>query len=180
MAETLAITTSSMSVGWNLANTTSYSVSSSNASTFTFSQSFTNGTGAGKAQKIFIDQVSISGSSTQSYDLSGSLTNPLGAAVVMTNVKGLYVEHATSTATGKCIVRGNFMGANSLVQPIKVVATFDGSTDGINLYPMGCLYLTTGSTTAAGYTVTNSSADTITIANADAAAVTVRILVFGE
>jgi hypothetical protein len=175
MAESLAINACNVTLSWNLINTTSFGANSTNNATFSFSNSYSNGTGAGKAQKLFVDQVTIAGASTQSYDLSGSLTDPLGATVTFSNVKGIYVQHTTSTATGLLQVYGNFTQASpGTTQPLV------GSSAKINVKPMGCLLLTTGTTIAAGYTVTNSSADVITLDNQDAASVVVKVAVFGE
>lgn len=179
MAETLAVNTNSVSFGWDLQNTTNLGVNAIHSSSVSYSKTFSNGTGAGKAQKLFVDKVTIAGSSTQDYDLSGSLTDLLGQTVVFTNVKTLYIEHQTTTATGVLQVYGNFTQATSgTAQPLLLGGTTP--TAKFNIHPAGCLYYCAGTTVAAGFTVTNSSADTITLDNQDASAVVVRIVVLGE
>lgn len=179
MAETLAINQCTAGIGWNLANSTSLGVDATHNSAANYSKTFTTGTGAGKAQKLFVDLVTISGSGTQAYDFSGSLTDPLGQTTVFTNIKGVYLEYVTTSTTGKVTVRGNFLFSTGSASPV-ILGTATVGTDGLQIHPGGCWFFSTGTTTAAGYTVTNSSADTITLVNGDASSVQVKVVVFGE
>lgn len=172
MAQALSFAVSNQ-LSWGLTNTTSFGATSSNSSAFTYSKQFTSGTGAGAVQKIFIDLVSVANGSPQSYDLSGtSINDPLGTVVAFTNVKGLYIEHTTTTATGNLTVSGNFLANTG--------SMMGGTSPTIVLKPGGSFFITTGTNVAAGYTVTNSTGDVLTLTNADAAAVSIRVLVVGE
>lgn len=177
MAETLSINSSNISVGWDLQNTTGIGVNAVNSSSISYSKTFTNGTGAGKAQKIYATILSPTASGgTASLDLQGSLEDMLGVAVTFSNVKGIYIEHQTTGATGGDLnISGNFFSAGGS----QVV--LEGTGPSINLVPGGALYICTGTVASAGYNVTATSGDTITLTNnATSGAVDVRIVIFGE
>lgn len=184
MASTISSLSATLSVGWSIYNTTSYSANTTNASSFSHSTAFTQGSGAAKASKLYIDQQNITGSGgTASYDLSGSLEDPVGNAVVFTTVKGLYVEHNSGTATGgNLVVSGNFLSAGT--NP-----PMGGTTPTVNIRPGGSFYLNCGVTDTlnAGYTVTNTTADAITLTNNatgggvnGAGQSTVKVIIWGE
>lgn len=176
MATSLAINSLLANIGWNYSETTNFGTNSTNVGTFNYAKTLSNGTGVGKAQKLYVDQISVSGSGgTTAVDLVASLTDPLGNAVTFTNVKVLYVENTTTTATGGDLnVSGNFLTASGT--PLAA-----GTDPAINIRPGGCLLVSVGSAQTAGYTATDTTGERILLTNnATSGAVSVKIVVIGE
>lgn len=61
--------------------------------------SYTSGTGANQADKVYSVQYSIVGSATQTVDLAGVLTDAFGAALTFAKVKVIYVKHVSGLNT---------------------------------------------------------------------------------
>lgn len=133
-----------------------------------FSSTLANGTGADQANAVYVDAFSITTGSNTTYDLAGSLTDALGAALVFTAVKALYVEADAANTTNLTI--GN--GTNPFVGP------FDDGTATVTLLPGAGMLITNPS--AAGWTVAAGTGDVIKIANGSGATATGRIVVIGE
>lgn len=130
--------------------------------------SITSGTGANQCNKVWSrkDQ-SLAASTSETWDLSGSLLDSLGSAVVFTGVKVLAV-HAKSTNTNNVVVGGDAAH----------VLFFDAALDSVSLRPGQVLFLT--NLTAAGWTVTAATADLIKVTNSAAGtAVVYDIAVLG-
>ncbi len=171
MATTLTVNTARAILDWTLESgltTTSASASGSFSAT---ASPLDEGTGASRARKVYAVVVTITGGSSQSYDLSGSLLDEFGNSVVFSSVKVLFVQHQTSSATGLLDLGGNFMiqGTNS---------PLSGTTPELHLRPGYSLFLAGSS--SGGYTVTNSTQDTLTLTNNDAASISVRLCIIGE
>jgi hypothetical protein len=109
----------------------------------------TEGTGTGQGDRVYSDVLELAGAN-QSLDLSGSLTSKLnGATVSFAKIKGIYIRHRGTTSGQDLTVSGTglvFLGGTSPTITLKA----------------GHLFVLGGSTE--GYTVTNSSADTLTFA----------------
>ncbi len=127
-----------------------------------------NGTGADQANMIWTDTRTINASSSDDLDLYGGLTNAFGDAINFANVKGIFI-FAAAANTNDVVV------GNDGVAPID----FGATANVVNVKPGGmfCLY----DPAANGYTITNTSADVLQIANSSSGtAVTYDIIVFGE
>lgn len=178
MATTLTVNSILATIGWDYQASTNFGTNSTNVGSFSYSKTLANGTGVGYAQRIFVDSVSVSGSGgTTAYDLVASLTDPIGAAVTFANVKLLYVEHTTTSATGGDLnISGSFLTASGT--PMMSASTGNPS---VNIRPGGCMLVSVGSAQTAGYTVTDTTAERILLTNnATSGAVTVKIVVIGE
>jgi len=92
---------------------------------------------------IFTADASLTGTGTASYDLRGSLTNPINAAVTFATVKMLYIKNKSALAL-------KIGGANN-------IPLLDGSTDQIKL-AAGCTLFT-----LCDIAVTAGTGDLITI-----------------
>jgi hypothetical protein len=132
-------------------------------------QVLTNGTGANQANAVYIDEFSIAASGTLNIDLSGSLVDRLGNALVFTAVKAiLLIADAANTNN---VIYGN--GTNPFVGP------FSAGTATITAKPGTVQLLTDFS--AAGWPVFAGSADVIKLENsAGSTAVTGTIVIVGE
>jgi hypothetical protein len=105
------------------------------------------GTSTGQANKVFHD----ANAATTSYDLSGDIKDTFEAAQVFTHVKAILLQNLGDAAM---TLEGNFIET--------VVCT--GTTPKINV-PAGATILLQNAE-GAGWAVTNTSADTITVTNA--------------
>ena len=172
MSTTLAINLCNQSVGWDFEKTTAWGVNIPSISSFQQSQTFANGTGAGKAQRILIDQVTITTGSTQTYALD-SYTDPFGqTSQAMTKVHGIFIQYLTTNSpTGNLEIAGTFSSNSG--------SWLSGTTPKCLLYPGNSILLTNN--TLAGYTVTTSTGNTLTIKNTDGSvSAVVNVCVWGE
>ncbi len=171
MATTLTVGSLRAGIDWTYLDGNAVA-GSTNLGAFSYLQSFSNGTGASKAQKIYFNSYSIAGSAgTQSIDLSGSLSDVFANALTFATVKAIWIEHQTSTATGVLDLDGVFL-TQGTGTPLA------GTTPKIQLRPGYLLFL--AGPTAGGYTVTNSTKDVLTLTNNDASSVTVKVCIIGE
>ena len=124
---------------------------------------FTNGSGSGQANRLYdtnITPLSIVASGSQTYNLS-SLTDDFGNAIAATKIKGIVIEHlSSSVATGGITIGGG----TAPVFGTQIVA--------LPLLPGEHIQLGFKS----GYTITATTADRLKITNADATnTATVRV-----
>lgn len=136
----------------------------------TYSNVFTNGTGANQANEMFTDQRTIAASGSEDLDLAGSLTDAFGTSIVFTSIKAVIIS-AASANTNDVVVGG---AASN---------TFDGwfndSSDKLNIKPGGMFCITNPE--ANGYAVTAGTGDLLTIANSSSGtSVTYDIIIIGE
>lgn len=126
------------------------------------------GTGARQADKVFSDTRTIAASSNDDLDLT-SLTDPLGAALAFAGVKAIFVKAADGN-TNDVVIGG---GTNPFIGP------FADASDKVALKPGEVLLIT--NRTAAGWAVTNSTADILRIANGGSgSSVTYSIILVGD
>lgn len=110
----------------------------------------TNGTGANQANMIFTDQRTI-GASPDDLDLYGGLTNSFGTTINFAVVKGIII-YAASGNSGNVSIGGD---GSAFVNWVA------NSSDIVVVKPGGLFALVDPS--AAGYAVTDSSADVLQI-----------------
>ena len=133
-----------------------------------YSQVFSDGAGADQAQRIFADTRTLAASANEDLDLSGSLTDILGAAVVFTKVKAVIIKASASNSNNVNLTRPASNG----------VPLFLAAGDGIALAPGEVFVWLSGQ--AAGKTVTAGTGDLINLANSAAgSSVSYDIIVIG-
>lgn len=138
--------------------------------TLTKTYSFTNGTGAGKANKMFSDERTITSGGNESLDLSGVLTDFTGTALSFTKIKALIIISDPTNTVNITVGNGTnpvvggpwgAAGANPLVlQPGDAHIFLSNSANGL-------------------FAVTNSTADILKVA-VGAADSKYRIIIIGE
>jgi hypothetical protein len=130
---------------------------------------FTNGTGAGQADKVFADQRTLTASNSEDLDVAGgALTDSFGAVFTIAEMKVLMVC-ASSSNTNNVVIGGD---ANSV--PFLSVATTT-----VSIKPGGCYMLTDPS--AGGIAVTGTTGDILQVANGGAGtSVTYDIIIIGS
>ena len=116
----------------------------------------TNGTGANQCNKVWSrkDQ-SLAASSSETWDLAGSLTDALGTTVVFSAIKVIFV-FAKAANVNNVVIGGD--AAHVLI--------FDAALDSVSIRPGNPFLLT--NLTAAGWTVTGTTADLIKVTNSGA------------
>lgn len=127
-----------------------------------------SGTGANQANQVFVDNRTISGSSTDSLDLAGSLSDAFGNTITFTAIKGIIIA---AGANGDNLIVGG-ASTNAFVNWVS------NSSDEIVIKPSGLFVHYDPS--AAGYAVTASTGDILEIENADASSATYDIVLIGE
>lgn len=130
--------------------------------------SLASGTGANQADRLYTTQITRThGSPTGDLDLAGTLTDPIGAAMVMAKVKA-FLFVAAAANVNSVVIGG---GATTPISTIffDYVATALAQP-AMKLKPGGIFLLTAPA--AAGYAVTAATADKIQIANGDEDGVT--------
>ncbi|HMJ85539.1 MAG TPA: hypothetical protein VK504_20295 [Vicinamibacterales bacterium] len=115
---------------------------------------FTSGTGASQLDRVFADTRTLAPSATEDLDLAGTLLDAFGAAITFVKLKGLFIRSAAANLNSINVSRP--AGATG-------VPIFLAISDGI-VIPPGYTFAWFG--TGTGITVTPSTADLITIANA--------------
>ncbi|MFE7073801.1 hypothetical protein ACFU96_27310 [Streptomyces sp. NPDC057620] len=134
------------------------------------SVSLSNGTGAGKADKVFSDRRTLAASGTEDLDLAGVLLDAFGTAITFARVKGLIIAAAAGNTNN--VVVGAASGSPW--------AALLNTTGTLTLRPGAFLAVGTGVADAVGYAVTATSADLLKIANSAAGtAVTYDIHIIG-
>jgi hypothetical protein len=119
---------------------------------------FTDGSGAGQASKVFTDLRTLAASATEDLDLNGTtLLDAFGNAIAFTKIKGIIVV-ADAANTNDVVVGG--AAANGFISP------FGAATDKVKVRPGGMLVLVDPG--AAGYAVTAATADLLRIGNGGA------------
>lgn len=161
------------SVSINVAVDVSQGVSSGgqtskNSIDIDFLKTLANGTGLDSATKAYYGSRSISASGTDVLNLTATLLDAFGATLSFTKIRGVFIKPALANA-GTISMGG---GTNP------VVGLLNATTDKINVAPGGFFMAVNPS--AAGYTVTPSTADKITITNNVASVVNYEILIVGE
>ena len=132
----------------------------------TLTQTVTDGTAAGQANKVYRSYRTLTAGANETLDLSGSLTNFHGDVVAFTGVKSLTIAIVAPDGTKKLTV-GN-AASNSFQGPLSASSTQDVHYD-----------MEWKNWSAAGYAVANGSTDNLKIANPGASSVIFCIAVIG-
>lgn len=129
-------------------------------------RSIANGTSAGQCDLVYaLDDQSIAASGTLDIDLSGSLTDPLGASVVFAKVDAIILV-ASASNTNNVVIGA--AASNQFVGP------FGAATHTIAVRPGGEITLWAS---GAGWSVTAGTADILRLANSGAGSAVVFDLV---
>ncbi len=182
MATSLTVTNILFQLGWDYESTTSWGSNNANVSKFVYNPTnLTNGTGAGKAQVLWVTTLTIGANTTSTFDLntttgSGFTVDPFNTNNNFTKVVGMFVQHKTPAATGTLEISGSWFTNTATSSPIVIGGT--SPTAKLIVRPGGCfaLFCTDGT----GYTVTDATADVLTFKNNDAASVSVNVALVGQ
>ncbi|MFE6103188.1 hypothetical protein ACFVQ4_24970 [Streptomyces laurentii] len=120
--------------------------------------SLADGTGAGKADRVWSDRRQLNASATEDLDLAGVLLDAFGSAVTFARIKGIVIAAAAGNTNN--VVVGN-AASNAW-------STLLGATGTLTLRPGAFVAVGTGAADATGYTVTASTGDVLKIANSGA------------
>jgi hypothetical protein len=120
---------------------------------YSVSKILETGTSAGQADLLWADQITLAASATQDIDLSGSLVDALGAAVVFAKVKAIVLVAAAANVNN--VVLGA-AASNQFAGPLGAV------THTVHVRPGGTLVLEDATT---GWTVSAGTGDILRVAN---------------
>lgn len=157
MANTLTISNITGKVLWEFAKTENWGDSTRQSSSFTYSDSLAQGTGADQADLLFVNQTTLAAGATLNLDLAGSLTDVFGATITFARIKTFYFSLLTTT-TASSVTIGNHASAAFL-------GWFSAATDRITVRNGGFFMISAPDAT--GYAVTATTADIIKILNND-------------
>lgn len=130
----------------------------------------TDGTTAGKADRVFHDRRTLAASASEDLDLAGGLTDAFGQALTFVRVKGLFI--AAAAANTNNVVIGN-AASNAW-------AALLGAAGTVTLRPGACLGVMTGQTDPTAYAVTAGTGDQLKVANsAGGTGVTYDVVIVG-
>jgi hypothetical protein len=128
-----------------------------------------SGTGANQADKMFADTRTLAASATENLDLAGTLLDAFGAAITFVKVKAFLIRAAAAN-TNNVLVGGHASAA--------FVNWVSDATDVVVVKPGGLLLLVAPN--AAGYGVTATTGDMLTITNsAGTTGVTYDVAILG-
>jgi hypothetical protein len=145
--------------------------SASAAIAHALSLTFTDGTAAGSADVIWTDTRTLTASSSETLDFSGSLTNAYGDAAVFADIRGIIVTADSGNTNNVNVTRAT-------TSPETGLALFLASGDGIAVRPNGAFLWMCADTT--GVPVTPTTADRLTFTNsAGSTSVTYSVTVIG-
>ena len=138
-----------------------------------------NGAAADSVNKIYFKRLTLAATTAANLDLAGTLTNPLGTAVVFSKVRAIVIFLNPGTNTGPLLVGGHATAALSTMftatpdlDTAQAKLRLRNGTDG------GLMVLTAMDATA--LVVTATTEDMLTIYNEGSATATYDILVLGE
>jgi len=117
--------------------------------------SLTDGTTAGKVDRVFSDRRTLTASATEDLDLAGVLTDAFGNTITFAKIKGIKISAATGN-TNNVVV-----GAASSNQ----WATLLNAAGTITLRPGAAFAAMSGSADTTGWGVTAATGDLLKIAN---------------
>lgn len=137
--------------------------------TKSYVDNFANGTGVNQAQEIFSDSRTPAGSGTDNLDLSGVLSDALGATVAFTGVKTIVLRN-----TGTTQIRIGKKITNGFAGPYDQTAGALGHI----VEPGGTYFVSNPS--AAGWAVTGATADQLSIENLGGSAGAYDIVIIGK
>ncbi len=126
-----------------------------------------DGTGAGKANKVFYDERTLTTGATEDLDLAAALTDGFGATITMTKVRLIAIKAAAANTTALTVGNGTnpfiFLGAAAHTVILD-------ANDAFILYKPG----------TNGIAVTAGTGDILKVANGSGASATYQVLIVGE
>jgi hypothetical protein len=133
-----------------------------------FNWQITNGTGENQVDLVYTDeQTALGTSSTQSYDLSGSLEDGIGQTSVFVEVKAILIS-ASAANSDNVVIDGGIANA---------FTDYQSATAELKCKPGGLIALCAPET---GFTVTAGTGDILAIKNSSGAATaSYKIIVLG-
>ena len=117
-----------------------------------YTQLLSHGTGNNQATTVWQDDRTLTASASEDLDFNGSLTDAYGNSVTCTKLKALVVKAASTNVNDVDVG-----GSNTTI-----AGRFGATNDIVSVRPGGLFLYLAAST---GVTVTNASADLLTVAN---------------
>ena len=129
---------------------------STNQNSFSYAQSFVNGTALNQADLLYVTTGTIAASGSLNVDLNAAVNDFFGNSVVMLRLKAMYVQLTTDTAAASILI-GN--GTNPLINWV------GSGTHTVRVRNGGVLVLCAPDATA--YAITAGTGDVLKFLNED-------------
>jgi len=126
-----------------------------------------DGNGANQANKVFSDTRTLASNTSENLDLVGGLTDSFGASIALSKIKAIIIVADPANTTTLTV--GNV--ANGIVAP------FGAATQSISVPPGGMFMVANPG--AAGFAVTDATADLLKIANAAGGSANYDVVIIG-
>lgn len=138
--------------------------------TFRHAVQLADGSGAGKADRVFHDRRTLAASASEDLDLAGSLVDSFGQTVTFARIKGLYVRAAAGNTNN--VIVGNASAT--------AWAALLGATGTLTLRPGAGVGVVAGEADVTAYAVGAGTADFLKVANSGAgSSVTYDVVIVG-
>jgi hypothetical protein len=175
MATSLSVPSILARVQWSFTDSRAWA-DSTNAASFSYAKTLTNGTGASQSDKIYILSTTLAGGATLNVDLAGSVTDIYGNTITMARIKVIYLEVTTDTAGGPVLLGGHATAA--IGNWVTATPDLDTAQPKVRVRNGGCFLL--ACTDATGYAVTATTDDMLTLENeSGGTAATYKLVVIG-
>ncbi len=140
----------------------------------------TNGTGVGKANKVYVDQRTLASTATEDIDMFdfGDVRDAVGNLFAMSNIKMLIIQNL-GLNDGSVPVEGDSLSVGGKNTSAAWLGFFADKTDIVKVLGGDTLIIAGGG--AAGYSVTDATNNLLTILNnSGSRSVTYNIIAVGE
>lgn len=175
MATSLTVQAAQAKLQWDFTNSLAWG-DVTNSTGFTYSTRLTDGTSAGKADRLYVATGTLAASASLNLDLAGSVADVFGSTITFARIKVIYVELTADTTATHVYVGGH--ASAGLTNWITSAGTFGTDQPKVTVRNGGVLFLCAPDATA--YAVTATTADILKITNADGANVaTYRLALVG-
>lgn len=136
-----------------------------------------SGTAAAQSDTLYYAERTISASSNEDLDLTGTLTNSFGQTVTLAEIQGLIIIAAPSSSSGTQNTNNVVVGDAAA----NTWTTLLGADGTVTLRPGTFFMVWAGQADATGYAVTAGTGDQLRVANSGAGtSVTYQIFIIGR
>ena len=146
----------------------------SNSGNFSFAQQYTNGTGLGKANRVFVQRYTVAFGTPLDLDLAGGLTDWYGNTITFTKIKcfGVGVPYATVGGTAPAVLLG-CPASNGFVAWL-------GDKSDLVRVPNGFAHILGGDGASGGFAVTAGTGDIMEITAETSGSAVINVAFLGE
>lgn len=158
MATTLTISAADAKVVWGYSTSFNWGPASNNSS-YSYHNTFAQGTGAGQADTIYVANGTIAASGNVVWNLTATLLDMFGNTITFARLKTIYLTVTTDTLASSGTLEGN--------STHPYTAYLIGTTPGVIVRNGGVFFITCGAADTTGYAAVASTTDQLKLLNND-------------